>query len=72
VRIRKNLADLKRLGMLQRQCMNRRERIWTVGGEALGPSQIDIIDPRKDHQLGVAAPPFQELELATNPARFSC
>ena len=33
--IRINLADLKHWGMLQRQLMNRRERIWMIGGEAL-------------------------------------
>ena len=39
--IRINLADLKRWGMLQRYCMNRRERVWTVGGEVV--AQLTIV-----------------------------
>lgn len=31
--IRINLSELKRWGMLQRHCMNRREPIWTIDGE---------------------------------------
>lgn len=30
-----NFAEMKRWGMLQRHCMNRRERIWTIDGEVV-------------------------------------
>ena len=33
--IRINLADMKRWGMLQRHCMNRRERIYTMDGKVV-------------------------------------
>jgi hypothetical protein len=47
--IRINLADLKRWGMLQRHCMNRRERVWTVDGEVVAQLAIvadtDCLEP---------------------------
>ena len=47
--IRINLAEMKRWGMLQRYCTNRRERIWTVDGEVLARLTIvadtDCLEP---------------------------
>jgi hypothetical protein len=45
-----NLAELKRWGMLQRHCMNRRERVWTADGEVVARLTIvadtDCMEPR--------------------------
>jgi hypothetical protein len=48
--IRISLGDLKRWGMLQRHCMNRRERVWTRDGEVVARLTIvadtDCMEPR--------------------------
>ncbi len=47
--IRVSLAEMKRWGMLQRHCMNRRERVWTVDGEVVARLTIvadtDCMEP---------------------------
>ena len=47
--IRINLAEMKRWGMLQRHCMNRRERVWSMDGEVVARlaivSDTDCLEP---------------------------
>lgn len=44
-----NLSNLKRLGMLKRNCMHRRERVWRSGGHAVAGltlvTDLDCLEP---------------------------